>query len=79
MSNESAAIVGIVIIPIIGGIAFFLFIVWAIFYEMKRSKKMKEEGKEDWMTNKQLFTILLVVFALMALPKTIATLLSFFD
>ncbi|MGA0331299.1 MAG: hypothetical protein ACO3MI_02925 [Candidatus Poseidoniaceae archaeon] len=79
MSNESAAIVGIVIIPIIGVIAFFLFIVWAIFYEMKRSKKMKEEGKEDWMTNKQLFTILLVVFALMALPKTIATLLSFFD
>lgn len=79
MSNEGAAIVGIVIIPIIGVIAFVLFIVWAIFYEMKRSKKMKEEGKEDWMTNKQLFTILLVVFALMALPKTIATIISFFD
>ena len=79
MSNEGAAIVGIVIIPIIGVIAFVLFIVWAIFYEMKRSKKMKEEGKEDEMTSKQLFTILLVMFALMALPKTIATILSFFD
>ena len=80
MSNEGLPIEVIVFfIPIIGVIAFFLFIVWAIFYEMKRSKKMKEEGKEDWMTNKQLFTILLVVFALMALPKTIATLLSFFD
>ena len=79
MANEGAAIVGIVIIPIIGVIAFVLFIVWAIFYEMKRSKKMKEEGKEDEMTSKQLFTILLVTFALMALPKTIATLLSFFD
>lgn len=77
MSNEGAAI-GF-IIPIIGVIAFVLFIVWAIFYEMKRSKKTKEEGKEDWMTNKELFTILLVVFALMALPKTIATIISFFD
>ena len=79
MANEGAAIVGIVILPIIGVIAFVLFIVWAISYEMKRSKKMKEEGKEDEMTSKQLFTILLVMFALMALPKTIATLLSFFD
>jgi len=80
MSNEGLPIEVIVFfIPITGVIAFVLFIVWAIFYEMKRSKKMKEEGKEDWMTNKQLFTILLVVFALMALPKTIATLLSFFD
>lgn len=79
MPNEGAAIVAIVIIPIIGVIAFVLFIVWAIFYEMKRSKKMKEEGKEDVMTSKQLFTILLVMFALMALPKTIETLLSFFD
>jgi len=77
MSNEGAAIV--FYLPMIGVIAFVLFIVWAIFYEMKRSKKMKEEGKEDWMTNKQLFTILLVVFALTALPKTIATIISFFD
>jgi len=77
MSNEGAAIV--FYLPMIGVIAFVLFIVWAIFYEMKRSKKMKEEGKEDWMTNKQLFTILLVAFALTALPKTIATIISFFD
>jgi hypothetical protein len=40
---------------------------------------MKEEGKEDSMSSKQLFTILLIVFALMALPKTIVTILSFFD
>lgn len=79
MPNEGAAIVGIVIIPIIGVIAFVLFIVWAIFYEVKRSKKMKEEGKEDKITSKQLITILLVTFALMALPKTIATIFYFFD
>jgi hypothetical protein len=40
---------------------------------------MKEEGKEDSMSSKQLFTILLIFFALMALPITIETLLSFFD
>jgi hypothetical protein len=46
---------------------------------MKRSKKMKEEGKEDEMSTKQFFTILIIAFALIALPKTIETILSFFD
>jgi len=45
MSNEGAAFIAIIIIPIIGVIAFVLFILWAIYYEMKRSKKMKEEAK----------------------------------
>ena len=79
MSDEIGAMVflfGAIILPIIGLIA---FVVWAIFHEMNHSKKMKEEGKEDSMSSKQLFTILLVIFALMALPKTIETLLSFFD
>ena len=79
MSDEIGAMVflfGAIILPIIGLIA---FVVWAIFHEMNHSKKMKEEGKEDSMSSKQLFTILLVIFALMALPKTIVTLLSFFD
>ena len=79
MSDGLGAMVflfGAIILPIIGLIA---FIVWAIFHERNHSKKMKEEGKEDSMSSKQLFTILLVIFALMALPKTIVTLLSFFD
>ena len=79
MSDEIGAMVflfGVIILPIIGLIA---FVVWAIFHEMNHSKKIKEEGKEDSMSSKQLFTILLVMFALMALPKTIETLLSFFD
>ena len=79
MSDEIGAMVflfGAIILPIIGLIA---FVIWAIFHEMNRSKKMKEEGKEDSMSSKQLFTILLIVFALMALPKTIVTILSFFD
>ena len=79
MPNEGAAIIGIIIIPIIGVIAFVLFTLWVISYEMKRSKKMKEEGKEDEMSTKQFFTILIIAFALMALPKTIETILSFFD
>jgi hypothetical protein len=79
MSNEGAAFVAIIVIPIIGVIAFVLFILWAISYEMKRSKKMKEEGKEDEMSTKQFFTILIIAFALIALPKTIETILSFFD
>ena len=77
--GEAVAMVflfGAIILPIIGLIA---FVVWAIFHERNHSKKMKEEGKEDSMSSKQLFTILLVIFALMALPKTIVTLLSFFD
>ena len=79
MSDEVNAMVflfGAIILPIIGLIA---FVIWAIFHEMNHSKKMKEEGKEDSMSSKQLFTILLIVFALMALPKTIVTILSFFD
>ena len=79
MSDEVGAMVflfGAIILPIIGLIA---FVIWAIFHEMNHSKKMKEEGKEDSMSSKQLFTILLIVFALAALPKTIATILSFFD
>ena len=79
MSDEIGAMVflfGAIILPIIGLIA---LIVWAIFHEKNHSKKMKEEGKEDLISSKQLFTILLVMFALMALPKTIVTLLSFFD
>ena len=79
MSDEIGAMVflfGAIILPTIGLIA---FIVWAIFHERNHSKKMKEEGKEDSMSSKQLFTILLVIFALMALPKTIETLLSFFN
>ena len=79
MSDEVGAMVflfGAIILPIIGLIA---FVIWAIFHEMNHSKKMKEEGKEDSMSSKQLFTILLIVFALMALPKTIMTILSFFD
>ena len=67
---------GAIILPIIGLIA---FVIWAIFHEMNHSKKMKEEGKEDSMSSKQLFTILLIGFALAALPKTIVTVLSFFD
>tara|TARA_B100000902_G_C26952191_1_gene736368 strand:- start:434 stop:673 length:240 start_codon:yes stop_codon:yes gene_type:complete len=79
VSDEVGAIVflfGAIILPIIGLIA---FVIWAIFHEMNHSKKMKEEGKKDSMSSKQLFTILLIVFALMALPKTIVTILSFFD
>ena len=79
MSDEVGAmvfLVGAIILPIIGLIA---FVIWAIFHERNHSKKMKEEGKEDSMSSKQLFTILLIVFALMALPKTIVTILSFFD
>ena len=79
MSDEVGAMVflfGAIILPIIGLIA---FVIWAIFHEMNHSKKTKEEGKEDSMSSKQLFTILLIVFALMALPKTIVTILSFFD
>lgn len=79
MSDEIGAVVflfGAIILPIIGLIA---FVIWAIFHERNHSKKMKEEGKEDSMSSKQLFTILLIVFALMALPKTIVTILSFFD
>ena len=79
MSDELGAVVflfGAIILPIIGLIA---FVIWAIFHERNHSKKMKEEGKEDSMSSKQLFTILLIVFALMALPKTIVTILSFFD
>ena len=79
MSDEVGAMVflfGAIILPIIGLIA---FVIWAIFHEMNHSKKMKEEGKEDSMSSKQLFTILLIVFALAALPKTIVTVLSFFD
>ena len=79
MSDEVGAMVflfGAIILPIIGLIA---FVIWAIFHEMNHSKKMKEEGKEDSMSSKQLFTILLIVFALMALPKTIVTILSFFE
>ena len=79
MPNEGTAILAIVVIPIIGVVAFVLFILWAISYEMKRSKKMKEEGKEDEMSTKQFFAILIIVFALIALPKTIETILSFFD
>ena len=79
MSDEVGAMVflfGAIILPIIGLIA---FVIWTIFHEMNHSKKMKEEGKEDSMSSKQLFTILLIVFALAALPKTIVTILSFFD
>ena len=79
MSDELGAVVflfGAIILPIIGLIA---FVIWAIFHERNHSKKMKEEGKEDSMSSKQLFTILLIFFALMALPITIDTLLSFFD
>jgi hypothetical protein len=79
VSDELGAVVflfGAIILPIIGLIA---FVIWAIFHERNHSKKMKEEGKEDSMSSKQLFTILLIVFALMALPKTIVTILSFFD
>ena len=79
MSDEVGAMVflfGAIILPIIGLIA---FVIWEIFHEMNHSKKMKEEGKEDSMSSKQLFTILLIVFALAALPKTIVTILSFFD
>jgi heme/copper-type cytochrome/quinol oxidase subunit 2 len=79
VSDEVGAMVflfGAIILPIIGLIA---FVIWAIFHERNHSKKMKEEGKEDSMSSKQLFTILLIVFALMALPKTIVTILSFFD
>ena len=79
MSDELGAVVflfGAIILPIIGLIA---FVIWAIFHERNHSKKMKEEGKEDSMSSKQLFTILLIFFALMALPITIETLLSFFD
>ena len=79
MSDEVGAmffLFGAIILPIIGLIA---FVIWAIFHEMNHSKKMKEEGKEDSMSSKQLFTILLIVFALAALPKTIVTILSFFD
>jgi hypothetical protein len=79
VSDEVGAMVflfGAIILPIIGLIA---FVIWAIFHERNHSKKMKEEGKEDSMSSKQLFTILLIFFALMALPITIETLLSFFD
>jgi hypothetical protein len=79
VSDELGAVVflfGAIILPIIGLIA---FVIWAIFHERNHSKKMKEEGKEDSMSSKQLFTILLIFFALMALPITIETLLSFFD
>jgi hypothetical protein len=79
VSDEVGAMVflfGAIILPIIGLIA---FVIWAIFHEANHSKKMKEEGKEDSMSSKQLFTILLIGFALAALPKTIVTLLSFFD
>ena len=79
MSDEVGAMVflfGAIILPIIGLIA---FVIWAIFHERNHSKKMEEDGKEDSMSSKQLFTILLIVFALMALPKTIVTILSFFD
>ena len=79
MSDEVGAmffLFGAIILPIIGLIA---FVIWAIFHEMNHSKKMKEEGKEDSMSSKQLFTILLIGFALAALPKTIVTVLSFFD
>jgi heme/copper-type cytochrome/quinol oxidase subunit 2 len=79
VSDEVGAMVflfGAIILPIIGLIA---FVIWAIFHERNHSKKMKEDGKEDSMSSKQLFTILLIVFALMALPKTIVTILSFFD
>ena len=38
-----------------------------------------QEGKEDSMSSKQLITILLVMLAFAALPKTIATIFSFFD
>ena len=79
MSDELGAVVflfGAIILPIIGLIA---FVIWAIFHERNHSKKMKEEGKEDSMSSKQLFTRLLIFFALMALPITIETLLSFFD
>jgi uncharacterized membrane protein YjgN (DUF898 family) len=79
VSDEIGAVVflfGAIILPIIGLIA---FVIWAIFHERNHSKKMKEEGKEDSMSSKQLFTILLIFFALMALPITIETLLSFFD
>lgn len=45
MSNEFAAFVAIIILPIIGVIAFVLMIIWAIFHEINQSKIMKEEAK----------------------------------
>ena len=79
MSDEIGAMVflfGAIILPITGLIA---FIVWAIFHERNHSKKMKEEGKEDQMSTKEFFRILIIMFALIVLPKTIETILSFFD
>ncbi len=45
MSNEVAAFVAIIILPIVGVIAFVLLIIWAIFHERNQSKKMKEEAQ----------------------------------
>ena len=45
MSNEFAAFVAIIILPIIGVIAFVLMIIWAIFHEINQSKIIKEEAK----------------------------------
>ena len=45
MSDEVGAMVflfGVIILPIIGMIA---FVIWAIFHQMNHSKKMKEEAK----------------------------------
>ena len=77
--GEAAAMVFLfaaIVLPIALGIAIVL---WIIIHQREHSKKMKEEGKEDKITSKQLITILLVTFALMALPKTIATIFYFFD
>ena len=70
-------LLGVIILPIIGLIA---FVVWAIFHELNHFK-----DDERWKVRKfqclqgRLITILLVLLALMALPETIETFLSFFD
>ena len=76
MADGEAAAMVFLFVAIVLPIAIVL---WMILHQRKHSKKMKEEGKEDLMSSKQLFTILLIGFALAALPKTIVTILSFFD
>lgn len=67
MSNEFAAFVAIIILPIIGVIAFVLMIIWAIFHEINQSKIMKEEAKnydvkiEEGDTKRHLIRILALI------------------
>lgn len=46
MSNEVAALVAIIVVPMLSVAAVVLFLIWVLFNEINQSKKLKEDAEK---------------------------------